>query len=124
MSRFRPRVTRSRAAALRVARPCVAVLLVASGAVACGGTDGTTDREVTRTTSRAAPTEPGGSSGSSSQGYRGRSKREAIAKAEAEGRVWRVVREDDERFPVTLDYVPDRLNFEIDDGRVTKVTLG
>lgn len=124
MSRFRLRITPSRAAALRVARPCAAVLLVAGGVVACGGADDTADRAVTRTTRSATPTDPGASSGSSSQGYRGLSKREAIAKAEAEGRVWRVVREDDEHFPATLDYVPDRLNFEIDDGRVTEVTLG
>ncbi len=37
---------------------------------------------------------------------------------------WRIVREDDEFFAVTDDYRPDRLNFELDDGVITRVTLG
>lgn len=36
----------------------------------------------------------------------------------------RIVRVDDESFGVTDDYRPDRLNFEVDDGVVTVVTLG
>ena len=38
--------------------------------------------------------------------------------------VWRDVRIDDEAFMVTEDYNPGRVNFEIDDGRITTATLG
>ena len=51
-------------------------------------------------------------------------KKEAIAKAESEGRQWRILREDDEVFMVTQDYVRTRINFEIDHGKVTKATYG
>ncbi len=37
---------------------------------------------------------------------------------------WRVTREDGEFFAVTEDYRPDRLNFEVDDGLISRVTLG
>ena len=51
-------------------------------------------------------------------------KRAAIAAAEADGRPWRIGREDDEQFLVTQDFIEDRVTFEIDDGEVTKATLG
>ena len=37
---------------------------------------------------------------------------------------WRVTRDGDEFFAVTEDYRPERLNFELDDGVITRVTLG
>jgi hypothetical protein len=71
----------------------------------------------------------GGASNSSTSdtspdSYVGLSKRDAIAKAEAEDRKWRVLREDDETFPATADYIETRINFEIDDGKVTKASYG
>lgn len=54
----------------------------------------------------------------------GLSKRAAIAEAEAQGRAWRIVREDGEHFAMTFDFQPERLNFEIDDGTVTTATCG
>lgn len=43
---------------------------------------------------------------------------------EAAGIRYRVVERDGESFPVTRDYLPERLNFRIKDGVVTGVTKG
>ena len=56
--------------------------------------------------------------------YIGLTKSAAIAKAKSQGRTWRITREDNEVFPGTLDYNPERVQFEIDDGKVTKATFG
>ena len=63
-------------------------------------------------------------SDTSPKSYVGLSEKDAIAKAEAEDRQWRILREDDESFPATQDFVETRINFEIDDGKVTKATYG
>ncbi|MCH7586387.1 MAG: hypothetical protein IH941_14745 [Acidobacteria bacterium] len=44
---------------------------------------------------------------------------EAAALAEAEGRAWRIGRQDDAAFVLTDDPVAGRVTFEIDDGTVT-----
>ena len=49
---------------------------------------------------------------------------EAAELADESGLVWRTVRVDGESFAVTQDLVPSRLNFEIDEGVITAVTLG
>ena len=49
---------------------------------------------------------------------------EATSLANENGLDNRIVRVDDEFFAVTRDFRPSRLNFEIDDGIVTVVTLG
>jgi hypothetical protein len=49
---------------------------------------------------------------------------EAIAAAEADDRSWRIAREDGEEFVLTMDYRPDRINFEIDAGVVTSAWMG
>lgn len=49
---------------------------------------------------------------------------EAVQLAKENGLESRVVRIDDEHFPMTMDYMPTRLNFEIDNGEVTLVTIG
>ena len=56
--------------------------------------------------------------------YVGLSKKAAIAKAEAEGRPWRITSENGESFPATLDYNPDRVSFDINKGRVTAANFG
>jgi hypothetical protein len=90
---------------------------------ACGGDDA----------GRAGSSQDGGKAGDSGSGaqsdssasaYVGLTKKAAITKADAAGTTWRITREDDESFPVTLDYNPERLNFEIDDGKVTQATYG
>lgn len=49
---------------------------------------------------------------------------EATAIADENMMDWRTVRVDDEFFAVTQDFRSDRLNFELDDGVITVVTLG
>jgi hypothetical protein len=49
---------------------------------------------------------------------------EAKARADKARIMWRVVEEDGEKKPVTMDHRPDRLNFTIKDGKVIRVTLG
>ncbi len=48
---------------------------------------------------------------------------EATARAEDEGRTWRIGRQDDEGFVLTDDLVPGRVTFEIDNGTVTSATI-
>lgn len=52
-------------------------------------------------------------------GYVGLAIDDAIVRAEAEGRPWRIARQDDEHFALTADLRPGRITFEIDDGVVT-----
>ncbi len=54
----------------------------------------------------------------------GLSLKEAEALAKERGQPSRVTKVDGEPKPVTMDYRPDRLNFEIVDGTVVKVTRG
>ena len=100
----------------------VVALLVAAGLAvgaltltACGGDD---DPD------RAGSSQDGGKSDAGASAYVGLTKQAATAKADAAGTTWRITREDDESFPVTLDFDPERLNFEIDDGKVTQATYG
>ena len=60
----------------------------------------------------------------STDDFVGLSEDEAAAVADENLLTWRVTRVDDESFAVTEDHRPDRLNFEIDDGIVSVVTLG
>jgi hypothetical protein len=97
------------------------VLFLAS----CNGGDGeksVSSRDETPTTT----SDPTGSNvgSNTADAYVGLTKKAAIAKAEADGRPWRIGREDDESFPATLDYNPERVTFEIDDGKVTQATFG
>ena len=84
---------------------------------ACGGDD-----------SKSVKTDDKGSGSSASapspSSYVGLTKKAAIDKADANDVTWRILREDDEQFPATMDYNPERINFEIDNGKVTKATLG
>ena len=48
----------------------------------------------------------------------------ATAIAEQNGITTRIVRIDDDFFPVTEDFIPDRVSLEVDDGIVTAVSLG
>ena len=110
-------MTRRRTATVVTALAVSATL----GLVGCGGGDGGDRSDESGRGNR--PTETTGT-GAVADSYVGLTKRAAIAKADASDTPWRITREDDEQFMVTQDYVPDRLNFEIDDGTVTKATLG
>ena len=48
---------------------------------------------------------------------------EASALAEAEGRRWRVGREDDEQYALTDDFIVGRVTFELDDAIVTTASI-
>lgn len=126
-------------------RALVALLLGAAVALAaCGGPPGTvnTPSDATSETSsppssEPAPTDPRSSASSSSQPgstdpepsvncldvasyeWFGASKEEAIARAEAQGREWRIGREDDQVFTYPDDHLLDRVTFHFDDGVVT-----
>jgi hypothetical protein len=98
----------------------VSALAVAVVAVGCGDGDGRVSAP--RVYGRdATPTSlaPGHASD-----YVGLTEAAAKQKAATEGRPARVLRRDDEHFPATQDYNPDRVNLEIDDGKVTKATFG
>jgi len=60
----------------------------------------------------------------SHSGYLGLSSSEAIAKATQAGLRSRVVKIDGKSRLVTKDYRPNRLNFTIEKGKVTRVTKG
>lgn len=57
-------------------------------------------------------------------GYLGLSKDDAIGRAESEGRMWRIASEDGEQFILTMDYRPNRINFEVEAGFVTLAWMG
>ena len=108
-------MTRRHAGSLVVVGVLAVVLLTLAG---CGGGNG---NDAVRGGARSTPS-TSGSSGAAA--YVGLTKKAATAKADAAGTPWRITREDGESFPVTQDYNPDRLNFEIDEGTVTKATYG
>lgn len=56
--------------------------------------------------------------------FLGLSKDEAMAVAQREGRRARVVREEGVPRAITKDYRPQRVNFEVEQGLVVKVTRG
>jgi hypothetical protein len=49
---------------------------------------------------------------------------DAVAAAETEGRAWRIASEDGESFALTMDYVPTRVNFEVEAGIVADAWMG
>ncbi|MBM3693754.1 MAG: hypothetical protein FJW77_10780 [Actinobacteria bacterium] len=99
----------------------IGLLAVVGGlaVVAVGGLVGCGGEPAARTDRRAAAADA-----TDPQSYVGRATRAAIAEAEAAGVPWRITREDDEWFMVTMDFSPNRMNLEIDDGVVTRATLG
>ena len=109
-------MNRRRAVALLVAGGLAVGALTAL--TACGGDDDPGRAGSSQGSGKAGKAETGASA------YVGLTKQAATAKADAAGTTWRITREDDESFPVTLDYNPERLNFEIDDGKVTQATYG
>ena len=111
MTRRRP----LRAAALLTTAMLVTLLLAGCGSDSGNDASGRDHGDDTTATSPG----PGKESD-----YLGLTKAQAMQKAKAQGRPARVTREDDEMFPGTLDYNPDRVNLELDDGKVTKATFG
>ncbi len=87
---------------------------------ACGGDDDDDDAAA----SSSDTTEASAEDSAEFAAYLGLTVEEAGAMAEDEGRPWRVVSEDGEDLPVTMDFVEDRLNFAVEDGVVVEVTTG
>jgi hypothetical protein len=58
-----------------------------------------------------------------SRTFVGLSKADAIARAQAEGRTWRIATEDGEAFALTDDLDPGRVTFDIEHGIVTDATV-
>ena len=99
----------------RFVAAALVVLVLGTVAVACGNDDGD---KVSSGSKQSA------NSDTSAQSYVGLTKKEAIAKAEASDTPWRILREDKEVFMATQDFVENRVNFEIDNGTITKATNG
>lgn len=106
---------RSRRRATRGRRFAVAVLALttalAAGATACGDDDD-------------EPQPAGSESDAAFAEYIGLETEAAGDLAEENDLPWRVVREDGEDLPVTMDFVENRLNFAVEDGKVVDVTTG
>ena len=99
----------------RLVTGALVALALMSLAAACGGDDGA---------SVSSGSKQSTTSDTSAGSYVGLTEKEAIAKAKAAGSPWRITRKDGETFMVTQDFVANRINFEIDDGKVTKATYG
>jgi hypothetical protein len=102
----------------------VAVLVLGLLGAACSDDDevGTGSPDTTAPDGDGLAAEP--SQRELDERYVGLEKQEAIEAAQDEGVPWRIEREDDEEFVLTMDYVPDRVNFSVDDGVVTAVRAG
>jgi hypothetical protein len=124
----------------RCRRPVVAALVAAlvAGVFVTGcGDDGKTTEPGSSPTAASSPTTAGPTTGGPTtggpsvvttpaelQGYVGLTVAEAEARADAENRPIRVVEEDGEKKPVTMDLQPNRVNLVVVDGTVTSATLG
>ncbi len=89
----------------------VLILGLAAGGIAAAVGDGATGSDGPTDT----PTQ--------SENFVGLTVSAATARAEDEGRPWRIGRQDDESFALTDDLVPGRVTFEIDDGIVTSAII-
>ena len=94
-------------------------------AAACGGDDdddAASAAKATTTSTTAATTDT--TVTAEFAAYVGLTVEAAGAKADGDGRPWRVVMEDGVAKPVTMDFNDQRLNFTVVDGKVTTVTTG
>lgn len=109
----------------------VAVAVLALTTAGCGDDDETVESGADTTTA-PVPIEPGEGAAIPEEpdqaeldaAYVGLSKEDAIAAAEEAGVPWRIAREDGEDFALTMDYLPERVNFTVEDGVITAVTAG
>lgn len=107
--------------------------LIVSGCAANG--PGATQEPSTGVTATAMPTpqssdyqfEPSPTVTAVSQEVIGMTEEEAIRTIEgvsSEEVIYRVTRRDEESYPMTMDYRINRINLEIDNGLVTKASIG
>lgn len=104
-----------------VSRLVVVIASLSLGLGACGGDDDSTAEAPSEQTTTSATGE--GTSEAFDE-YVGLTVDDAGALAEEQGRPWRVVKEDGQDRAVTLDFIDNRLNFEVEDGVVVRVTTG
>lgn len=71
-----------------------------------------------------APVPVKGGDAPSDSGFLGLTEKEGADRADSEGLSHRVLSVDGQPRPATKDYRPDRINFEIVNGRITSVTRG
>ena len=104
---------------MKHARPLACLLVAVIGLAACGSSgDSMSVRDKPKETTTTT-TDSG-----TADAYVGLTKNAAIAKAKADGRPWRIGREDGESFMLTQDFIPNRVTFEIDNGKVTSAKFG
>ena len=96
----------------------VLILGLAGGGIAIAIGDGEAGSDGGETVSDGPTDTP-----TQGESFVGQSISEATALAEAEGRPWRIARQDDQSFVNTDDLVPGRVTFEIDDGTVTSAII-
>ncbi|MGH8978786.1 MAG: hypothetical protein ACRDV7_11975 [Acidimicrobiia bacterium] len=96
----------------------IALMLVVGAA--CGGDDDDDDTA----SADATPSSTATNQNDEFPEYIGLSVEDATAKAEIDGRPARVVEVDGEPQAVTMDFIEERLNFVVVDGKVTAVTTG
>lgn len=104
----------------------LAISLAVGGiALAAGGddADGNTTSQSADTTEPSATDDVGTETTDTTGTFVGLSKADAIARAETEGRIWRIAAEDGEAFSLTGDLNPGRVTFDIEDGIVTGATI-
>lgn len=82
------------------------------------------DTDTTEPPSQPADDLPIPGSSLTTAAFVGLTEADAAALAEQNGLPWRTVRIDDEHLAVTMDFSESRLNFGLDDGVVTEVSLG
>ncbi len=112
--------------ARRVAALAVSAALTLGVAGACGGDDADTATTSPGDTAATAPSEPAVTTTTPAEleAYIGLTVDEAGALADEEGRPWRIVEEDGEPLPATMDLVENRVNLVVQDGIVVGASLG
>jgi hypothetical protein len=102
-----------------LALACGVALIGTVGIAGCGGDSGNSASVKDQPKETPTTQVPG-----SESSFVGLTKSAAIAAAKAQDRPWRIGREDTQQYALTQDYIPNRVTFEIDNGRVTKATFG
>ena len=97
----------------------IGTVVLVTTLAACGG--GSSSGSTPGSGTHATRPKPDGNDPSR---YVGLKQDDAIARANADGRPWRIARVDGESFPLTQDFVENRVNFEIEHGHVVRATFG
>ncbi|MBK9180090.1 MAG: hypothetical protein IPM45_11100 [Acidimicrobiales bacterium] len=113
-----------RTPARRAAALAVSAALILGTAGACGDDDSGTATTSGADASTTTTPSPSTTTPAELEGYIGLTVEEAGALADEEGRPWRVVEEDGEPLPATMDLIENRVNLVVQDGTVVGASLG